>query len=359
MRRDRICSCVPDVPERRVRDSGVHEATEVTLKEARLSELLRGFRAARIAVVGDLIADVYTMATPLRLSREAPVLVVRWTGDRIIPGGAANAVMNLHALGATVFPVGIVGRDRFGEALLRAFREKGIDTSSVATDDGRATVRKTRLLVGDEDRTKQQILRIDREPESVPSPETLDRLDAAIRRIAPEVDGVIFSDYGYDVLTEERVRAVASLCRGRILTADSRRFLDAYAGVSLATPNHIEAGEMVGRVLRTESDLDAAGFALLERLGAPGILITRGNRGMVLYERGGRRVEIPASGSEEVIDVTGAGDTVISVATLALVAGASLEEAARLSNGAAGVVVMKPGAATCSPEELLSAIRRT
>jgi rfaE bifunctional protein kinase chain/domain len=317
--------------------------------------LIERFRGLRIAVVGDMVADEYVFTEPLRLSREAPVLVVRHQATRIIPGGAANALNNLHALGARAVPVGIVGDDAPGAALLEDFKGRGIATDGIVRSGAR-TITKTRVLAGDPNRSKQQLLRIDREPDRAPGPESIATLRERIRKLVPGMDAVLFSDYGYDVVTAEVVDETKAAFRGRVVSADSRyRILD-FRGVTVATPNESEAEAAAGIRIRDAATLEAAGRGLLEALRSSALLVTRGNRGMALFEPGKPRVDIAAAGTEEVTDVSGAGDTVIAVMTLALAAGASVEVAARLSNAAAGVVVMKVGAATCSPAELSDAV---
>jgi rfaE bifunctional protein kinase chain/domain len=314
------------------------------------------FRGLRIAVVGDMVADQYIFTEPMRLSREAPVLVVRHQESRLIPGGAANALNNLHALGARAHPIGIVGEDAEGAALVRDFEDRGLPTDGIVAC-GVRTISKTRILAGDPNRSKQQLLRIDREPDGGPSADAMATLRERVRRIVPGMDAVLLSDYGYDVVTSEVVAEAKSAFRGRVISADSRyRILD-FTGMTVATPNESEAEAAAGIRIKDAESLEAAGRKLLGALGSAALLVTRGNQGMALFEPGRPRLDIPATGTEEVTDVSGAGDTVIAVMTLALAAGASFEDAARLSNAAAGVVVMKVGAATCSPAELEQAAR--
>jgi rfaE bifunctional protein kinase chain/domain len=322
-----------------------------------IPDLLERFKSLKIAVIGDMVADQYIVTEPLRLSREAPVLVVRHRESRLIPGGAANALNNLHALGASAVPIGILGDDAEGAALLAEFGARGLSVEGLVTVPGAKTVAKTRILSGDPHRSKQQLLRIDREPDRGPDAEAIRAVRDRVRTIVPGMDAVLFSDYGYEVVAREVIETGRRAFRGRVITADSRyRILD-FRGVDVATPNESEADAASGIRIRDASSLEAAGRKLLEALGTKALLITRGNQGMSLFEPGRARVDIEAAGSDEVTDVSGAGDTVIAVVTLALAAGASYEQAARLSNAAAGVVVMKSGAATCSPRELDAATR--
>jgi rfaE bifunctional protein kinase chain/domain len=322
----------------------------------RVAEIMNAFGRKKVAVVGDFVADIYLEATPTRLSREAPVMIVTYQGEKFIPGGAANAVHNLLALGAEVVPVGVIGDDAEGRQLARFFHDHCENVSGVVVQKDFGTVSKTRIMVGGEYRMHQQVLRIDREPSRKLAEEThrlmIDRLTA----ILPEVDGVLFSDYGYGLLDREVVAASLAAARGKVTAADSRYSLYDFAGVDVVTPNHAEAAELVVHDVASDEQSEAAGRELYRKLGTKAVIITRGNRGMMLLE-GTRAPEfIPAATFlGEVTDVSGAGDTVISVLVLALCAGANYHEAALLANLGAGVVVTKPGAATCSPEELLRA----
>jgi rfaE bifunctional protein kinase chain/domain len=319
----------------------------------RIAEIVGAFPQAKVAVVGDFMADVYLEASPSRLSREAPVMVANWENETVIPGGAANAVNNLVALGASVFPVGTIGEDGPGEMLSAFFASSCNNTSGIVSQSELSTVSKMRVMVGEEGRSKQQVLRIDKEPGRKPSDalraEVLERLES----ILPHVDAVLFSDYGYGLVDGAWPTRVRAHHPHLILTADSRYALSDFKNVDLVTPNHSEAEFLIGSRVLDDKETTSAARQLREQLGARSVLVTRGNRGMLLDD--GERVHlIAASGAvDEVTDVSGAGDTVISVATLALVSGASPFEAAVLANDAAGVVVTKPGAATVSPEELL------
>ena len=321
----------------------------------RLKALIPRFHGRRVMVVGDFVADRYLLAEPARLSREAPVIVTREVGEELILGGAANAVHNLVALGAEVIPIGAVGEDAAGEALIAGLAERGMDVSGVVVDAEYATVCKTRVMVGDSDRMKQQVLRIDREPPGPPREECRAALLAAVRRHLADVEAVLLSDYGYGVVDSGILETLIAAPRECVVTADSRYEVASLRGVSLATPNEGELEDALGVRIRDEADLDKAGWTLLDVIGASALLVTRGNRGMSLFARGEPRRDIPATGTSQVTDVSGAGDTVIAVATLALAAGASMIEAAHLANAAAGVVVMKLGAAACAVGELKEA----
>jgi rfaE bifunctional protein kinase chain/domain len=326
--------------------------------KARLLELIRELAARRVMVIGDFVADRYLLTEPARLSREAPVMIARYLGEETIPGGAANALNNILALGGRAVPIGVLGRDKQGDALVSAFAAREVDVGGLVQDEEYRTITKARVMVGDPGRMKQQVLRIDWEPPKEPSDRARANLLERIRSSLARVDAVIYSDYGYSLVNGAMLDAVRGAAGDRIVTADSRYHITAYRGVTLATPNEGEAEEAVGIRVRTPEDLERAGRLLLDRMGSPALLVTRGNRGMSLFERGRPRVDIPATGSDQVVDVSGAGDTVIVVATMALASGASMVEAAWLANIAAGIVVMKPGAATCAPAELRAAVER-
>ena len=321
----------------------------------KLAERVTHFSGVRVMVVGDLVADHYVLAEPARLSREAPVVVTRFESEHLIPGGAANAVRNLAALGACVLPVGIIGDDRDGHSLLESLGERNIDTAGVIVADGHPTVTKTRFLVGEQQRTKQQIFRMDREPSGPPPASALERVLAFVEDHLSEVDALLLSDYGYGVVTEAFVRRALERSDRPHVSADSRYAIRTFKGVDLATPNVHEVEAALGRPIGDDADLNGAGEWLLDELDAEGLIITRGNQGMSLFRPGLPRVDIPATGVDEVTDVSGAGDTVIAVATLACASGADLLEASLLANLAAGIVVTKVGPATCSPAEMREA----
>ncbi len=320
-----------------------------------LRDLVPRLRGRKVMVVGDLLADRYVLTEPARLSREAPVMIARYQSEEMIPGGAANTVANLLALGADVSPVGVVGADADGDALLDHFDGLGVDVAGIVRDKEQPTVSKTRVMVGDPNRMKQQVLRIDRDPDHPLSEQVRANVLERVReRVAP-TDAVLLSDYGYGVVGDAVLDAVRGAVGDRVLTVDSRYRITSFRGVTLATPNEGELEAALGQRVRNLDELESAGVQLRARIEAPALIVTRGNRGMAVFAEGRDRLDIPATGADEVTDVSGAGDTVIAVATLALAAGADVADAARLANLAAGVVVMKVGAATCSPDELIEA----
>lgn len=327
-----------------------------------MSSTLPEFEGLRVCVVGDLIADRYLVAEPSRLSREAPVMVLRHREERLGAGGAANVARNLHALGANVEVMGIVGDDANGRELLRVLGEEGIESHGVECIAERKTPTKTRILAAEPRRSLQQVLRIDEEPEGPPDSAARERLLNRLRERLVQFDAVILSDYEYGALDA----AIGKLTReaaeaGKVCVLDPRQNLDDYRGLTALTPNVGELARFTGHSEERLDDvatLRAAAGTLLERSQAKWLLVTRGNLGMALFGRDNPEgVFIEASGSGDVTDVSGAGDTAAAVFALALAAGCEGPRAMELANVASGVVVMENGAATCSQAELAAALR--
>ncbi len=320
----------------------------------RLRETVARFASRNVVVVGDLIADEYLYGKPSRISREAPVLILRFTNREVRLGGAANAAHNVQALGATARPVGVLGNDSAGGEVLRLFAETGIPTDGVIRAEGRLTPVKTRIMAGGYESTRQQVVRLDREPEPAITDPVEAALVAAVKTAASSADAFLVSDYGYGAVTPRVFETVLEAARSRraVVTVDSRYDLPRFKGATAAAPNEPEVEALAGGELDDERALEKAGRAVLERLESRYLLVTRGSRGMALFEREGPVTFMPIHGSDQIADVTGAGDTVISAFTVALAAGAGAVEAAWLANVAGGVVVMKRGTATVSAAEL-------
>src|SRR3989454_1245932 len=321
---------------------------------ARLRALVDGFAGKTLVVVGDLITDEYLYGKPARISREAPVLILRFTEREVSLGGAANAAHNVHALGGRVMPEGVIGKDAAGDEVLGLCHGAGIPTDGIVTETGRVTPVKPRLMAGGYQATRQQVVRLDREPSHEPQPITEDALVSRLSALAERTDAILVSDYGYGTVTPrvfERIRSIARRT-GAVVTVDSRYNLVRFTGVTAATPNEAELEQLAGGPTDDEREVEKAGRQLLERLDARFLLVTRGSRGMALLERDGATTVIPVHGTDEIADVTGAGDTVISAFTLALACGAPALEAATLANVAGGIVVMKRGTATVTATEL-------
>jgi rfaE bifunctional protein kinase chain/domain len=327
---------------------------------ARLEALVRGFRGRRVLVIADLVADEFAYGRVERVSREAPVLILRHDATDVRLGGGANAVHNIRTLGGRPLPLGVLGRDAHGRRLRGLMREKGIATAGVVSAPGYATPVKTRVVAGRAHSTKQQIVRLDRyEPLPARSPARRS-LERTLRAFRGPVDGVLVSDYGCGLLDASLVRAAIALARKRRVpvTVDSRFALLRFRGMTAATPNEAEVEEALKLTIgHDRRRLEGAGRTLLRRLACQALLVTRGSDGMALFERGRPPLHIAVHGSDQVADVTGAGDTVIAVFTLALAAGATPGEAARLANYAGGIVVMKHATSTVSADELVAAVR--
>ncbi len=321
---------------------------------ADLGALLDRFADTEVLVIGDLTLDEFLTGQVERLSREAPVLILRHEFTRQIPGGGANAIYNLAKLGARVRAVGYVGQDSQGEALCRIFAEAGIDTQSVLVDASRPTVTKTRIAGHARQSVTQQIVRVDRKSDRLPEPALQRELALRIAAQVPQVQAVVCSDYGDGVLTAP---VIAASLQGQRVIVDAQTNLVRYRGATLFTPNLPEAELAVGYRLDTEAKVKQAGRDLLALTEAAQVLITRGEDGMTLCDRQGDVHHIPAFNRTDVFDVTGAGDTVVAALTLALCAGGSYWQAAVLGNLAASLVVRQFGTATTSVPAMKEALQ--
>jgi rfaE bifunctional protein kinase chain/domain len=328
----------------------------------RLRKIVETFPKITVTVLGDLVADEFVFGEISRVSREAPVLILKHRERTVVPGGAANAANNLADLGVNVLPVGVVGDDEPGRLLLKYFRHKKIAVSGMLKDKSYTTVTKTRILAGMTHTARQQVVRIDREPQESPSSHLTRELYLAARNYAHASDALLVSDYGYGAATPAIVSTLRE--KGKLasvpIVLDSRYRMLQYAGVTAATPNEPEVEEALGvRIGQDWSKLTVAGEKLMAHMKLQSLVITRGRDGMAAFDQRHKPVDIPIYGSDQVADVTGAGDTVIAAFTAALAAGATTEEAAQLANYAGGIVVMKRGTATVSRDELLHAIEQT
>jgi rfaE bifunctional protein kinase chain/domain len=310
------------------------------------------FSAVRVLVVGDLVADQYLYGQTERISREAPVLIVRHERDEVKLGGAANVAANVRALGGQVTVVGTLGADAMGKAMRRLFSEQQIATQ-VVSGTSVATETKLRILAGGVSTSRQQMLRVDRGAEG-PFPNSIRRaLAKRMTEASQRVDVVVVSDYGAGVLNDETRAALEGIAaRGTPVCVDSRFELNRFRQATVCKPNEPELAAVTGLPVSTDGEVDRAALKALELLGCRAVLVTRGKKGMALYERGKRAVRLPVHGAADAVDVTGAGDTVIATFALAVGARADFAEAARLANLAGGVVVQKAGTATVSRAEL-------
>jgi D-glycero-beta-D-manno-heptose-7-phosphate kinase len=324
-----------------------------------LRKIIEAFPRLTVSVLGDMVADEFIFGQIARVSREAPVLILRHRERTLAPGCGANAVNNLAELGVNVLPVGILGNDEPGRLLLRSFRHKRIPVTGILRNKSYATVTKTRVLAGLPHTWRQQVVRIDREPQESPDRHLQRELALATREYLRVSDALLVSDYGYGAATPDILNAV----RGRGAFAsipvvlDSRHRMLEFSGITAATPNEPEVEEALGVAIGQDwNKLCAAGTEIVNRMKLQSLVITRGHDGMVAFSGKHKPVDIPIFGSDQVTDVTGAGDTVIATFTASLAAGASTEDAAHLANYAGGIVVMKRGTATVSQQELLDAI---
>ncbi len=333
---------------------------DVRKHRERLSALVRSFSDVSVLAVADLVADEFVYGEISRVSREAPVLILKHREQKVVPGGGANAVMNLATLGVNVMPVGVVGDDEPGRLLLQAFKTAKIVINGIFKVKGRRTTTKTRILAYMPHSARQQVVRVDREPETLAEhdPALLDLINAA-REFAPASDAALFSDYGYGAATPRLLTFIKSngCLKDKPISLDSRyRMLD-FEGVTTATPNESEVEAALGvKIGNDRMVLFEVGRKLMKEMKLESLVITRGSDGMVAFEGKAAPKEIPIFGSDEVADVTGAGDTVIATYTAAIAAGADTVTAAKLANIAGGIVVMKRGTATVSQKELLTAL---
>jgi rfaE bifunctional protein kinase chain/domain len=327
----------------------------------RLLSLVDDFERTRVVVFGDLIVDEFIYGELSRVSREAPVLILDYDSTEIVPGGAGNAASNVSALGGAATAVGAVGRDDTGRRLLDVMR-RGVDVRSVVRPAAYRTPTKTRILAGGVHSAKQQVVRIDRGTRPALSDADRRAVESRLLAACARADALLVSDYGMGVTTP----AVVARARARLkpkkagrppTLIDSRYALLGFRGMTACTPNESEVEHLLGvRIGENARILEKAGRELLARTRSQAVLVTRGSRGMAIFERDQPTIHIPIFGSDQIADVTGAGDTVIATMTLALAAGATFLEAARLANYAGGLVVMKRGTATVSADELRQAI---
>jgi D-glycero-beta-D-manno-heptose-7-phosphate kinase len=326
-----------------------------------LAECVEKFSSKTVVLLGDFVADEFQFGEISRVSREAPVLILKHRETQLVPGGGANAANNLALLGARVLPVTAVGMDSAGDALVSHFRRKRVDVSGVVRVKGWTTPTKSRFLAGWAHTVAQQVLRVDYEPKT-PLPDAIrKKLSQNLFAKLRKAHALAISDYGFGVATPELVQQATAKRKNALhIALDARYHLHSYAkaGITAATPNEAELEAQHGATIgQNIEELTRAGRATLSAMKLQSLLVTRGRHGVALFELGERLAQIPVHGSDQAVDVTGAGDTVLAAYTLALACGASALEAAHIANIAGGLVVMKRGTATVSREELLEAIR--
>ena len=329
-----------------------------------LADYVEQFSSKTIAFFGDFVADQFEFGEISRVSREAPVLILRHRETQLVPGGGANATNNLADLGAKVLPVTVVGDDPNGRGLIDYFRAKKVDVSRILQLSEWTTPTKTRFLAGWPHTVGQQVLRVDREPQP-PLPENArKKIRQFLLNAIKNADALAISDYGFGVATPEAAREISAPQKQKRplpITLDARYNLHAYARarITAATPNEAELEAQHHTTIGASHDeLSRAATATLRQMKLQSLLVTRGRHGIALFESPNRLTHIPVHGSDQAIDVTGAGDTVLAAYTLALACQASPLEAAHIANIAGGLVVMKRGTATVTRDELLAAIQR-
>jgi len=327
--------------------------SEVAFDVVALRDRIAHFTGRKVAVLGDLMLDRYLWGRVDRISPEAPVPVVEIERESETLGGAGNVAVNLRSLGARPVLIGVVGDDELGEDLREAFTARGVDARGVETDRTRPTTVKTRLIA-----QSQQVVRFDRESRADLAGDALERVIGFLERELPNCEALVVSDYGKGVIHPRTLEAALGVARGRgipVCVDPKESHIDHYRGVSILTPNQHEAGWVQGRRIVDEASLMEVGWGLQKRLDADAVLVTRGPQGMSLFEKSGRYTHLPTV-AREVFDVTGAGDTVVSVVALALAAGADFPSACSLANHAAGVVIREVGTAACTPEQLIASL---
>jgi len=314
--------------------------------------ILDSFRGKRVLIVGDLVADQFLEGTISRVSREAPVFIMRHDSTETRPGGAANAAANVASLGGLPVLLGFVGDDPAGGLLRRSLEDRGVNCDRVLQVNGSHTTTKVRVLAGQQYAARQQVIRIDYENSLAVDDDTAAKLLEQLRTAGEAADVIVISDYGYGAVSDVIFKAAKQITHERSipLVVDSRFRLGSFSGAATATPNQDEVEHILGPGF-TEEDCES----LRGRLGLSALLVTRGNKGMLLVEDGRPPLAIDAVGSTVPVDVTGAGDTVIAAYALGLAAGLSYADAASIANHAGAVVVMKKGTATASADELLAA----
>jgi rfaE bifunctional protein kinase chain/domain len=320
----------------------------------RMSALVRGFEGRRVLVLGDLIADQFVSGEICRISREAPVMILRHERTETVPGGAANCAMNLAALGASASIVGVAGEDSAGRELLARLTGAGVDCSGVVVTPGLRTTTKMRILAGHVHSTRQQVVRLDYDSEALRDEGVLAEVASNVRKGLEGAEAAVVSDYNYGVACETTVEPLRRV--GATVVVDSRFRMRDFAGFDSATPNEDEVEQVTGRRFSDAAELADAGERLRAELGYRALLVTRGKHGLLLLEEGAMPLHVDAVGSHDAVDVTGAGDTVIATYALARASGADYSTAARLANHAGGVVVLKRGTACVYPPELLASL---
>lgn len=325
-----------------------------------LIPIVSQLQGKKILVIGDMVADIYLEGRISRISREAPVLVLEQAGEKIVAGGAANVVNNVATLGGEVYAVGLLGDDHAAAGIKKALQENGANTEGLLLDASRPTIAKTRIIAGGRATVSQQIVRIDKESHQPMNKDFEQKILKYIEKLLPKIEGVVISDYGSGTVTPAIQKQLIKCCRKRNIPSivDSRYGIHEFKNIGYIKQNDAELAAAVGRELSDEESLYDAGQELLNELSADGVLVTRGEKGMVLLEKDGAIHDIPVSDKSEVFDVSGAGDTCVATVILALAAGSEPAKAAEISNFASGIAVRKLGTSTVSATELRQVLQK-
>jgi len=325
--------------------------------QERLLNIVRRFSKRRLLILGDSIADKFLYGSISRVSREAPVFILRHESTETVPGGAANCALNLAALGASVSLVSVAGNDEAGTALRDKLSAAGVKVEGLLLSDEIQTTTKVRILAGHSHANKQQVIRVDYEGAPLNNLNVRQTINANLTNALKAADAVILSDYNYGIVDRHAIELVRETQRAKKIPVlvDSRFRLSDFSGFTAATPNEDEVEHLIGAAVDSTAKLEAAAGRLRQQLQLDALVVTRGSRGMMLLTKDAAPLHIPAVGAQAV-DGTGAGDTVIATFALALAAGSSFDEAAQLANYAGGLVVMKRGTATVTASELEQSI---
>ena len=324
------------------------------MKTGKLKNIISKFSDLKVLVIGDLILDEFVWGEVSRISPEAPVPVVWVKSESFMPGGAANVANNIASLGAEVYIAGVVGSDERAGILKEGLIEKCINADGIITDDDRPTTLKTRVVAN-----HQQVVRIDREKIEEISADALDKIIIYVKGIIDQMDAIIIEDYGKGVISARLLKEILTIAKKKkkIITVDPKEeHFSYYKGVTAITPNHHEAAQAIGIKAKDDQSILKIGKELLKKINCEGVLVTLGENGMQLFQKNGAITHIPTV-AQEVFDVSGAGDTVISVFTLALALGVNMKDAAYISNIAAGIVVGKVGIAVITQKELIERLK--
>ena len=324
-------------------------------QDKNLLSVIKRFAEQRIVIIGDAIADKFLHGSISRVSREAPVFILRHQHTETLPGGAANCAMNLVALGARVSLISVTGDDEPGSELRAKLEAAGVDIEGVIVSGKVQTTTKVRILAGHSHSSKQQVIRIDYEGTSLSDEDVRSAILNRLRHALSGANACVISDYNYGVVDTGAAELIGRVADVPVLV-DSRFRLLEFTGFTAATPNQEEVENLAGTPISSTEALETAAKELKQRLNYHALLVTRGSQGMTLFEADAGPIHIPAVGAQQAVDVTGAGDTVIATFALALASGASFADAARLANYAGGLVVMKRGTATVTATELKHAV---